>query len=463
MDAFNSTDFDFLPYDEEQIYLVGGTVRDLLCGQKPADIDIVVQGEVGAVAGTIANKINGKIIDLGKNEFALLRIVSKNRIVDVSPMTGPSIEADLQRRDFTINAMAYDLKNINLVDGLGGWKDLQEKKIRMISGKAFKHDPVRLIRAYRMAATFGFTITDRTKKAISKHKDLITCASGERIWAELVKLFSTPVASPVVRDMADSGLLTAIIPELEPSIGCKQNRYHQFDVFDHSLRVFEQVELLFSEKERSLPNIAQILLSTHLTDHSYLLKYAALLHDVGKSASRTSDSNGRIRFPGHAAKGAKIAIAINAKLKLSNRQRKITEAVIRHHIRPLYLFIAKEKGTLGRRGIVRFFRHCGALTPAVLTHAIADIKAKKEAIQDRDSRFIAFCDHLAELYLKTIHNKKKAAPLVNGRDLILEFGLAPSPLFKFLLNRVDEQHLTGILTTRNQALNWVAAYLKKQN
>ena len=149
---------DFLPDDPEGIYLVGGALRDLLVGRPPADIDLVVSGDISRSAAQIAQKTAGSIIDLGKNGFDLLRVAAPETTIDITPLNHASIEADLLQRDFTINAMAYDVKARRLVDCTGGLADMRAKVIRMVSKAAFVNDPARLVRAYRMAAVLGFTI-----------------------------------------------------------------------------------------------------------------------------------------------------------------------------------------------------------------------------------------------------------------------------------------------------------------
>ncbi len=461
MDGLDQIKLDFLPDNPDGIYLVGGIVRDLLAGHLPADIDLVVAGKIFHTAGKIAEKTGGSIIDLGKKGFEVLRIASPQRIIDITPLHHPSIESDLQQRDFTINAIAYDVKARRLVDCTGGREDMQKKMIRMVSPAAFENDPARLVRAYRMAAVLNYTIDSATEAAIGKHGHLIGSIAGERIWGELVKIFDTADAAPVIVRMAASGLLTGIFPELQAAIGCTQNRYHRLDVFDHSLRVVGALETLLGEFSARFPGLAGLAGQADLSGHAAILKYAALLHDVGKPATRQLGSDGRVRFPGHAARSAAIATGISHRLRLSNRQRHISDAIIRHHIRPLFLYLASENGSLGRKGRVRFFNRCGELTLPIIVHAMADIMAKGEHMQDRDNRFVRFCDGLLNAYIDYKNRQADVPRLISGNDLISVFGLSPSPRFKQILNRVNERRLSGELTTRDQALKWVGAYLEE--
>jgi poly(A) polymerase len=458
LDAFN---LDFLPDDPGGIYLVGGTVRDLLAGHPPSDIDLVVAGDMVHAAGRIAEKTGGSIINLGRKGFKVTRVASPEATVDITPLGHPSIESNLQQRDFTINAMAYNVKERRLVDCTGGRADMQRKIVRMVSPAAFENDPARLVRAYRLAASLHFSIAAGTEAAIARHRHLVRSVAGERVWAELGRILGVADSTPIIMRMAASRLLTAVFPELRPAIGCTQNRHHPFDVFDHSLRVYGTLETVLSDVGTRFPQLARIAGNTHLSGRAAMLKYAALLHDVGKPATRQADNKGLVRFPGHAAKSAAIARGISRRLKLSNWQRHVSDAVIRHHIRPLFLYLASENGSLGPKGTVRFFNRCGDLTLSIIVHAMADIMAKGQHMQARDNGFIKFCDDLLDAYIDYKERQASVPPLISGNDLISVFGLSPSPRFKHILNLVNERRLSGELATRDQALKWIEARLSE--
>ena len=450
---------DFLPDNRNGIYLVGGTVRDLLMGKAPADIDLAISGDIHRFAATIAEKCGGKVVDLGKKGFAVLRVAAPSLIVDIAPLDGQTIVEDLHQRDFTINAMAYDIQAGRLVDCTGGLSDLEQQTIRMVSDAAFAQDPARLVRAYRMAASFQFCIAPQTRATIGRFGHLIGSIAGERVWAELLKLFATPKSAPIVRDMASDGLLMSIFPELEPAIGCIQNNFHQFDVFEHSLRTYEQLETLLADADNRFANRVPSDEIANLLDNGKLIKYAALLHDVGKPATKKISTDGHVGFPGHAGHSAAIAATVSQRLRLSKFQRQTAGTIIVNHLRPLFLFLAMKKGTLSQRGTVRFFNHCSPLTLPILIHSMADIMAKHQALQPKDADFITFCNRLIADYGEFRNRQKIAPPLINGHDLIKIFGLFPAPRFKWILSRVDERRLAGELSTREEALNWVKAQI----
>lgn len=329
----------------------------------------------------------------------------------------------------------------------------------MVAEDAFVNDPARLVRAYRLAAELGFSIDPQTQAAITRHRRRIATVAGERVWAELVKIFKVDDSAGTIRGMAASNLLTAIFPELKPTIGCTQNRHHRFDVFEHSLRAYEAVEGLFAEFNTRFPDLADIASETDLAKDAYLLKYSALLHDLGKPPTRQRDDGGTVHFHGHATHSADMAAVISRRLRLSAYQRQFSDAIIRHHIRPLFLFIAWQKATLGPNGQIRFFKHCGRHCLPIIVHALADALAKHTTPTRQEAALIDFCYRLGKAFAVYRNRQHTSRPLINGRDLIAELGLSPGPQFKRILDRVDEQRLAGTLTSREQALAWVRCHL----
>ncbi|NIV98477.1 hypothetical protein GWN26_04730, partial [Candidatus Saccharibacteria bacterium] len=233
-------------------FIVGGSIRDLFCGRSPVDYDVAVLGDPIKFARQIERSTNGRMVELGKTDHKIIRVVSKKHIIDVSSIKEASIEKDLQTRDFTINAMAYDLSSNRLIDPVGAQRDLKNKTVRMVSKDIFKRDPVRLLRAYRIAAEFQFEIEPQTKAAIQKHAALIQQSAGERVRAEFFKMLQCTGFHPYLSQMADSMLLFAFLPELAALKQCRQNRHHEFNVFDHTLHAFFHLEGLLGSNQNLL-------------------------------------------------------------------------------------------------------------------------------------------------------------------------------------------------------------------
>ena len=455
MSHFNSNMFSHT----EGAYIIGGSIRDLLLDRTPTDYDIAVMGNPKKIAEKIAKNISGRLVELGKPGQMIIRVVSKDNIVDISPLNGSCIEDDLKKRDFTINAMAYDLSSGEIIDCQGGLRDLANKKVRMVSADVFKKDPIRLVRAYRIGACLNFQIESQTISIIRAYAELIKNSAGERIRDEIFKLLGTSKSYDYLSQMDEAGLLTAIFPDLDRLKGCLQNTHHHYDVFEHTMKAYQHLETILNDPAKILPDIS-IPIPQYLDEKkTVLLKFAILMHDIGKPWTKTTDHRGKIHFYGHPPKGADLAQKISQKLKFSNCEKCFIDGIIRNHLHPLFLFTAMHKKTLTHKGVTRFFIKCGDTTPALLLHTIADTLAKRDTSNQTNKAFICFVTDMIRNFFYEFTKKIKEPPLITGHDLIHEFGLVPSPRFKTILNLVQEEKLTGTIKSRSEALAWVRNYL----
>jgi tRNA nucleotidyltransferase/poly(A) polymerase len=449
---------DILP-QAKGTYIVGGTVRDLLLHRTPTDYDIAVTGDPENFAKKMAQRTKGHVVKLGKPGQTTLRVASGDRIFDITSLNGASIEDDLKKRDFTINAMAYHLYSEEVIDCLGGLQDLADKNVRMVSRKIFQKDPVRLIRAYRIGAHLNFRIESRTASAIKCDAKLIHRSAGERIRVELFSLFGTSKSYDYLSQMDNSGLLTEIFPDLAPLKGCLQNRHHLYDAFEHTMKAYDHLEILLNELKKNLPDTHNQVGPYVHKNRPALIKCAILLHDIGKPPVKSTGSNGSTHFYGHARKSADLAREISRKLRFSNHEKQFIDFIIRNHMRPLFLFTAHEKKTLTQKSLTRFYKKCGDNTPALLLHAIADIKAKQTGTNQRNRVHIGFLKKMIYDFFNRFKPRSNQPPLITGRDLIKIYGLSPSPLFKTILDLVDEAQLTDTIKDRSEALALVKEYL----
>ncbi|AOY58029.1 MULTISPECIES: CCA tRNA nucleotidyltransferase [Desulfococcus] len=460
--------FDMMPFDNlhdipgaENAYLVGGCVRDRLIGLRPQDFDIAAPPPVRDFAEHIARRIGGHCVELGKPGRQVIRIVSGRPQVDVAPINGPSIESDLAKRDFTINALARRLSSGEIIDCTGGIRDLEQKIIRMVSDQSFIADPLRLLRTYRLAAILNFRIDTATSAAVARHADKIRNVAGERIRLELFKLLEVENACLRLEQMSRERLLFAVIPELEPLVGCLQNRHHAFDAWIHTLKVVEEMEAILNRPPRLLSAADSPALSACLKGGiPVLLKISALLHDIGKPATRKIIHTKGPVFYGHHETGAEMAEAVSARLRFSVHETRIVTQIIRHHLGPLRLWIQAEKGALSRKAVTRFFMRCETLTPLILLHALADHRGKRPRGTLPEDDFSRFILNLLTAYFTEYQERKNRRPLLTGHDLISEFDLKPGPDFKFILNRVEAARLSGEAVTRENGLEIVSELLK---
>ena len=327
----------------------------------------------------------------------------------------------------------------------------------MTSDTVFQKDPIRLLRAHRFAAVLDFKIDSKTEAAVTKDASRIRLTAAERIRDEMIRLIGSSNASPQLNQMAANGLLFSVIPELSDLNGCIQNAHHQYDVMAHTLEAFHYLEQMLGSPEK--------LFTEHIkkiddvsSEMGAMLKFALLLHDIGKPSVRTEDAAEQVHFYHHEKKSTQVAEAILKRLRFSNHDMRFITTVISLHLRPLFLYQAHLKNRLTRRATARFFMASKDRTPAVLIHAAADYHGKKA---DDEAFFEEFIKMLINRYLSEFEPKQSLPPLLTGHDLIREFGLVPSPQFKDLLSQVEEARLSDRISTRDDAAALVRQILSE--
>ena len=457
-----------------ECYLTGGFVRDALMGRATADIDVVVAGNAMELAREVARALEGRYVPLDEvNEIA--RVVLPELCLDFSTMRG-SIEEDLALRDFTIDAMAINMKEIpsaTIIDPCGGQHDLEAGLVRAISEEAFLSDPARLLRALRLAAELGFSIDGKTKGQIERHHRLITHVAAERVRDELCRLLAVARAAQWLRLLEELGLLFDIIPELAPTKGAEQPKEHFWDVFEHSIETVAAIEFLLRIDGSSLyPNeiLALVPWSPALEEHfeeevasghsrKVLLKLAGLLHDIAKPQTRCIDDKGRTRFFGHAKEGAVVGRDILTRLRFSTRERDMVHKMIEHHLRPGQM--GEEMPT--RRAIYRYFRDSGDVGIDTIFLNLADHLATRGPNLELE-QWREHAQKLAYVLEERFREESIVAPqkLIDGHDLIDIFGMRPGPKIGELLEAVREAQAAGEITTREEALSFVRKYQSTQ-
>ncbi|MBC7326908.1 CCA tRNA nucleotidyltransferase [bacterium] len=425
-------------------YLVGGFVRDWLLERETKDIDLATDGDPLLLANDIASQLGGKIIVM--NGYRVIRCLLPGRIqVDVSSLTG-TVEEDMARRDFTANALAVPLDDLNtLIDPFNGKKDIEEKVLRMVSEEAFVEDPLRMLRAIRLAAVLGFTIEEQTKEAIRKHAPLITQAPPERVKEELFLLSRVTPCYSYILLMEELGLLMGILPELSALKGVMQDGD---DVFEHSVNTLKEVENLLAE------GFADIKLDSK---DAFILKLGALIHDVGKFATRRTEPDGTVRFIGHDVLGESMMREIGRRLRLSKKDVKTLRRLVRHHLRPAFL---SHFGELSHRVVFRFFQDLKEDAILLLLLSYADRLATKKVSEEELEKH-------KQLTLKLIEEAKKESRrprrLLSGRDIVQEFGQLPGPTIGRLLRLSEEAYAEGLISTKEEALDFVRRLLDEES
>jgi poly(A) polymerase len=449
----------------ERAWLVGGALRDRLLGRPTPDLDVVVDGDVRGAARRLGRGLGGASFELS-DQFGAWRIVARDRgwQVDLTPLQGGSLEADLGARDLTVNAMAEPLSGGELVDPFGGAHDLAERRLRMVSPAAFAADPLRTIRVARLATELRFEVEPATAEAVRAHAAALRDVAPERVFAELRRIVAADDAVDGVNLVDELGLTTAVLPELTELRGVEQTAYHHRDVHGHTLEVLQATIDLERDPSSALGDDdlaapVQALLAEPLADQltrGGALRFGALLHDVAKPRTRTEFPDGRIGFPNHDEQGAEMARAALARLRASERLRAHVAALTRHHLRLGFLV---HDMPLDRRAIYRYLVACEPVEADVTLLSVADRLATRGRKADEA---IARHLELARQVLSEALARRAAGPLpplVRGDELANELGIARGPRLGELLAMIAEARFAGEVSTRDEALALARAAL----
>ncbi len=440
------------------LYLVGGAVRDHLLRRAPKDIDLMcsapeaVARRLGAFHGAAVVSFTGKV---DAPCFRVVRRGNPEEFLDIVGIQGGSVEADLARRDFTCNAMALrvqaDGRPGELIDLFGGRRDLERRWIRATGPEVFFRDPLRVIRAARFAAQLGFAIDPTAVERMKPAAVGLAATAGERVARELFLVLEQPAGAPHIRTLEAVGALEALFPEIGPMRGCAQNEHHHLDVWGHSLLTLETCEaVLEAAEERLGPSADEVKQGLGRHDRLALLKLAALLHDSGKPAARSSEpAGGGVVFHGHEKAGAAVAANVADRLKLSARGRAYLENLVGNHMHAIDL----SQPQVRLKTLLRWFRRLGDDMVPLIILSMADTQAtlgpaSSPAERERHARWARAT---ISLYYSTLRGRLAAKPLIDGRDL-LAMGVPPGPALGRILAAVREAQDERSITTREEAL-----------
>jgi poly(A) polymerase len=455
-------------------WIVGGTVRDALLGRPLRDLDLAVARDPARAAKAIAKRLDAPVFQLSE-EFGAWRVVARDHsfTCDVAPLQGATIEQDLARRDFAANAIALPLRNgaggapgaagtaagatdpTDPIDPHAGIADIESKTLRVLPG-AYASDPLRPLRAARLATELAFAPDGLTERLTLEAAHTVTRASPERIFAELRRLV---VADRVLEGLALAdrlGLIAAILPELAALHGVEQSHFHHLDVHGHTLEVLR--EHLAIERDPALvfghelgPRVEALLeepFADELT-RAQALRFAALTHDIAKPATRRVLPNGRVTFIGHDAAGEEVIDGICRRLRTSERLREFLGAIARHHL--VLGFLVHER-PLDRAAIYRYLRTCEPVEVEVTVLSCADRLATRGSNAER-----AIDLHLElarELMAAALEWRASGPPRspVRGNVLARELGIEPGPELGELMAELAEARYTGEATTPDEAV-----------
>ncbi len=458
-----------------EAYLVGGFLRDALLGRDTSDIDLAINADALEVSSNLAEYLKGTFVVLDSiNRVGRVVLASPHgdhnqTTIDISTITG-SLESDLARRDFTVNALAVKLKdlasdspNTKIIDFNNGLNDLDHSILRSIKEENLCDDPVRLLRGVRLAFDLGFQMEPQTRMQIQKYSSLISQVPGERIREELLRVFLIARGGQFIFDLDELGLLRALIPELAITKNVSQPVEHHWDVFTHSVMTVSAVDYLLRQSTwgQSTDILESVPWSIECADYfeepvssgsnrRTMLKIAALLHDIAKPQTK-ADISGRTRFLGHPDEGSEISIRILERLRFTSKEKNLVTNMVKYHLRPTQM---GQPPT--HRAIYRYFRDLGSEAIDTLYLSLADHLATRGP-----GLILANWRQHADIvrFVLEEHFKQekiiKPSKLIDGNDIMEVFKMKPGPQVGELLEKVREAHATGELTTREQALDYI--------
>jgi putative nucleotidyltransferase with HDIG domain len=432
-----------------EAWVVGGALRDELLGREVRDVDIAVAGDPEPVARRTAADVRGPVFRLSE-AFGAWRVVDRRRgrVFDFAPLQGDSIEADLRRRDFTINAMARPREGGELIDPLGGRADVESRTLRVLGAEAYARDPLRPLRLARFAAELGFAPDQETERLTRAAAPRVTEAAGERVFGELRRLL---IADGVLAgiELSDRlGLLAAVLPEVAALHGVEQSDYHHLDVYDHTLEVLAQLMRLEREAAPRLRAVLDETLADELT-RGQALRLGALLHDIGKPATREVRADGRVTFMGHDRVGERMVRDLCRRLRTSERLSRYIEALTRHHL--VLGFLVRER-PLGPRAVYRYLRRTSPVEVEVTVLSCADrLATGGRRAEEATAAHVELAAQLLEAVLDWREHGPPRVPL-RGNELARELGLQPGPELGRVLAELAEAAYAGEVDTREAAL-----------
>ncbi len=438
-----------------ELALVGGPVRDAFLGQRPGDLDLTTDATpdqvlemtegwadrtwtVGIAFGTVGLRKGNSLFEI--TTYRSEQYGRASRKPDVR--YGRSLEEDLGRRDFTVNAMAARLPGYELVDPFGGFDALRDKVLRTPGRpeQSFTDDPLRILRAARFAAKLGFTVAPEVRAAMTEQADRLEIVSAERITSELTKLMLTPDPALGVDVLVQTEVAAQVLPEVS-SLRMEADEHHRHkDVYQHSLTVLRQAVKL--EPRYGL-------------EGDLIVRLAALLHDIGKPKTRSLLPDGRVAFHLHEVKGAKMTRRRLAALRFPNDVIRDVSRLVELHLR----FHGYGEGEWTDSAVRRYVRDAGPLLPRLHVLTRADCTTRNRAKAARLARaYDGLEQRIAELSER--EELARIRPELDGNAIMRILGIPPGPAvgkaYDFLLElRISEGEL-GQQQVTQRLLRWAA-------
>ncbi len=441
-----------------ELAVVGGPVRDALLGRETHDLDFTTSAspdeilaivkpvasahwDIGRAFGTIGARVRGEQVEITTYRADSYDGVTRKPTVEF----GDSIDGDLVRRDFTVNAMALQVPAVKLVDPTGGVEDLVAGVLRTPADPrvSFGDDPLRMLRAARFSAQLGFTVEEDTERAITELRETLTIVSPERVQSELVRLMQTDDPVRGIRVLVETGLIDEFLPEVSALKLEVDEHHHHKDVYEHSLTVLSQaIALEHARNPGAAPDVP--------------LRIAALLHDIGKPRTRKLEPGGAVTFHHHDVVGARMARKRLQALRFDTATTDAVSTLIELHLR----FFGYAEGAWTDAAVRRYVRDAGDLLERlhILTRADVTTRNKRKAARlaaaydDIESRIAA---------LREQEELDAIRPELDGNRIQEVLGISPGrevgEAYRFLLDLRLDEGVLGEAVAEQRLREWWAS------
>ena len=445
-------------HEGDPAWIVGGAVRDAVRGREVTDLDLAVAGDPGAAAKAIAKEIGEHAFELSA-EFGTWRVVAPRHgwQIDVTAIRGEGIEADLAERDFTIGAVAVPLAGGEPIDPYAGLVDLADKCLRAVGERSFGADPLRLLRAARLAAELELEIEPRTVALARASAPRAADPAGERRLAELRQLMGGPDPLRGLRLLGELELTAVVLPEVEALRGVEQGPNHHLDVYDHTIAVLEHTLEVEGDLDRfageRAAEVAALLdepLADEMTRRA-ALRFGALFHDIAKPQTR-AERDGFVGFRGHDQLGAEVIGGICRRLRASRKLTQHLQGLALHHLRLGFLI---SEMPLPPRRVHAYLRATEPVAVDVTLLTVADrLSARGKGPIASPEMVAAHLQLAREMIAAALDWRRDGppAPLLRGDEVAAELGIEPGPELGSALAELEAAQYAGEITDREGAL-----------
>lgn len=444
-----------------EIYLVGGSVRDALMGKEFYDRDlIVIDSDARDFSLKAAEFFDGVFVPLDE-ENKIYRIVlrDKKNYFDITNPVENSLEKDIQRRDLTINAIAVNIRTGEIPEFcMQNVSDLTGKIIKGVREENFKDDPLRILRIFRFYSILGFEIEPELLKYAKNYSKLLEKPAKERVEYELMKLFDGDFAHLALLKMDECGILEMFFPFVKELKQVPPNLHHHLNLFDHSIETIRQVGILYKNADK---DVKEHMNKVDFGGFSRIahLRLAAFLHDIGKFSTWTiEEDTGRHRFIKHEDVGAKMCVPLLKNLCFSNKQIEYISYIIKKHMYPTAVVSSPE---LSDKVMMRYVRKSedNAIDNVLIAQADRLSARGPEITDNIVEENISALNKLLEFYLDSRETLKPLPKLLDGNEIMKVFNIKPSPKLGEIIEALNEAQISGDVVTKDDAVKFIKTIL----